>query len=115
SSTAPRSRATTGSASSSSPSRSWQERTSAGSGSDAPEALQARSGLLFADRARPSSRERPLDTAPRLGHQPLVFRRKGARLVALVSTVAYLGLEARAVEVQCQVAPGMPGFHLVGL
>jgi len=36
-------------------------------------------------------------------------------LVALVSTVAYLGLEARAVEVQCQIAPGMPGFHLVGL
>ena len=37
------------------------------------------------------------------------------RLVALVQTVAYLGLEARGVEVQCQVAPGMPGFHLVGL
>ena len=37
------------------------------------------------------------------------------RLVALVQTVAYLGLEARSVEVQCQVAPGMPGFHLVGL
>jgi len=36
-------------------------------------------------------------------------------LVALVSTVAYLGLEARAVEVQCQIAPEMPGFHLVGL
>ena len=36
-------------------------------------------------------------------------------MVALVSTVAYLGLEARAVEVQCQIAPGMPGFHLVGL
>lgn len=36
-------------------------------------------------------------------------------MVALVSTVAYLGLEARAVEVQCQVAPGMPGFFLVGL
>jgi magnesium chelatase family protein len=36
-------------------------------------------------------------------------------LVALVSTVAYLGLEARGVEVQCQIAPGMPGFHLVGL
>jgi len=36
-------------------------------------------------------------------------------LVALVSTVAYLGLEARGVEVQCQVAPGLPGFHLVGL
>ncbi|MFC0206103.1 YifB family Mg chelatase-like AAA ATPase [Novosphingobium soli] len=36
-------------------------------------------------------------------------------MVALVSTVAYLGLEARAVEVQCQIAPGMPGFTLVGL
>lgn len=36
-------------------------------------------------------------------------------MVELVSTVAYLGLEARAVEVQCQIAPGMPGFHLVGL
>ncbi|WP_043603077.1 YifB family Mg chelatase-like AAA ATPase [Novosphingobium sp. Rr 2-17] len=36
-------------------------------------------------------------------------------MVALVSTVAYLGLEARAVEVQCQVAPGMPAFALVGL
>ncbi|WP_031341827.1 YifB family Mg chelatase-like AAA ATPase [Novosphingobium lindaniclasticum] len=36
-------------------------------------------------------------------------------MVAVVSTVAYLGLEARAVEVQCQVAPGMPGFAVVGL
>jgi magnesium chelatase family protein len=36
-------------------------------------------------------------------------------LVALVSTVAYLGLEARGVEVQCQVAPGLPGFSVVGL
>jgi magnesium chelatase family protein len=36
-------------------------------------------------------------------------------LVALVSTVAYLGLEARSVEVQCQIAPGLPRFQLVGL
>ena len=36
-------------------------------------------------------------------------------MVALVPTVAYLGLEARAVEVQCQVGPGVPGFFLVGL
>ncbi|MXO75084.1 YifB family Mg chelatase-like AAA ATPase [Altererythrobacter aerius] len=36
-------------------------------------------------------------------------------MVALVRTVAYLGLEARAVEVQCQVAPGLPRFTLVGL
>jgi magnesium chelatase family protein len=36
-------------------------------------------------------------------------------MVALASTVAYLGLDARAVEVQCQVAPGLPKFHVVGL
>ena len=36
-------------------------------------------------------------------------------MVALVSTVAYLGLEARSVEVQCQIAPGLPRFNLVGL
>ncbi|WP_423143138.1 YifB family Mg chelatase-like AAA ATPase [Parablastomonas sp. CN1-191] len=36
-------------------------------------------------------------------------------MVALVSTVAYLGLEARSVEVQCQVAPGLPRFAVVGL
>jgi len=36
-------------------------------------------------------------------------------VVALISTVAYLGLEARAVEVQCQIAPGLPKFNVVGL
>lgn len=36
-------------------------------------------------------------------------------MVALVSTVAYLGLEARRVEVQCQIAPGLPRFAIVGL
>jgi magnesium chelatase family protein len=36
-------------------------------------------------------------------------------LVAVVSTVAYLGLEARPIEVQCQVAPGVPRFAIVGL
>ncbi|MXO56040.1 YifB family Mg chelatase-like AAA ATPase [Pontixanthobacter gangjinensis] len=36
-------------------------------------------------------------------------------MVALVRTVAYLGLEARAIEVQCQVAPGLPRFNIVGL
>src|SRR3546814_1044386 len=35
---------------------------------------------------------------------------KRESMVAIVSTTAYLGLEARAVEVQCQIAPGMPGF-----
>lgn len=36
-------------------------------------------------------------------------------MVALVRTVAYLGLEARPVEVQCQVASGLPRFSVVGL
>jgi magnesium chelatase family protein len=36
-------------------------------------------------------------------------------LVALVPTVAFLGLEARAVEVQVQVTPGLPAFVVVGL
>ncbi len=36
-------------------------------------------------------------------------------MVALVSTVAYLGLDARRVEVQCQLAAGLPAFNIVGL
>ncbi|GMN02013.1 YifB family Mg chelatase-like AAA ATPase [Erythrobacter sp. MTPC3] len=36
-------------------------------------------------------------------------------MVALVKTVAYLGLDARRVEVQCQVASGLPRFSIVGL
>ncbi|WP_016745831.1 YifB family Mg chelatase-like AAA ATPase [Rhizorhabdus wittichii] len=36
-------------------------------------------------------------------------------MVSHVATVAFLGLEARAVEVQVQVAPGMPAFVVVGL
>jgi magnesium chelatase family protein len=36
-------------------------------------------------------------------------------MVATVATVAYLGLEARAVEVQCQLVAGLPNFIVVGL
>ncbi len=36
-------------------------------------------------------------------------------MVARVSTVAFLGLEARSVEVQVQIAPGVPAFAVVGL
>lgn len=34
---------------------------------------------------------------------------------ASVSTVAYLGLDARSVEVQCQLVAGLPNFIVVGL
>src|SRR4051812_16455920 len=36
-------------------------------------------------------------------------------MTTLVSTVAYLGLEARAVEVQCSLIAGLPNFTVVGL
>jgi hypothetical protein len=35
-------------------------------------------------------------------------------MVQRVTTVAFEGIEARAVDVQVQVAPGLPAFNLVG-
>ena len=36
-------------------------------------------------------------------------------MVERVATVAFEGIEARAVDVQVQVAPGLPAFNIVGL
>ncbi|MFD1341676.1 YifB family Mg chelatase-like AAA ATPase [Litorisediminicola beolgyonensis] len=36
-------------------------------------------------------------------------------MVSQAHTVAFLGVEARPVEVQCAVTPGMPAFSIVGL
>ena len=36
-------------------------------------------------------------------------------MTATLATVAYLGLEARAVEVQVQLSSGLPAFVIVGL
>lgn len=36
-------------------------------------------------------------------------------MVAIAATVAYLGLDALGIEVQCQIAPGVPAFVIVGL
>ena len=36
-------------------------------------------------------------------------------MVARAYTVAFEGIEARIVEVQCAISPGLPGFSLVGL
>src|ERR1700742_1649679 len=38
-----------------------------------------------------------------------------AVMVQRVATVAFEGIEARAVDVQVQVAPGLPAFNVVGL
>jgi magnesium chelatase family protein len=35
-------------------------------------------------------------------------------MVQRVSTVAFEGIEARAVDVQVQVAPGLPAFAIAG-
>jgi magnesium chelatase family protein len=35
-------------------------------------------------------------------------------MVQHVSTVAFEGIEARGVDVQVQVAPGLPAFMMVG-
>ena len=59
--------------------------------------------------------QHPLDSERPFLHQTLKGFYGEFTLVALVSTVAYLGLEARGVEVQCQIAPGMPRFNVVGL
>ena len=36
-------------------------------------------------------------------------------MVTRAHTVAFLGVEAKPVEVQCAVTPGLPAFNLVGL
>ena len=36
-------------------------------------------------------------------------------MVARAYTVAFQGVEARLVEVQCAITAGLPAFHLVGL
>ena len=36
-------------------------------------------------------------------------------MVQRVTTVAFQGIEARPVDVQVQVAPGLPAFTVVGL
>jgi magnesium chelatase family protein len=50
---------------------------------------------------------------------PATFRYRRTRqrgtMVQRVSTVAFEGIEARAVDVQVQVAPGLPAFAIVGL
>src|SRR4051812_42000266 len=51
--------------------------------------------------------------------RPSAFRylhpQKRGGMVQRVSTVAFEGIEARAVDVQVQVAPGLPAFAIVGL
>ena len=68
-----------------------------------------------------------LGTAGALIHVPVLFLssqsrsatpncakgQAGSGMVQRVSTVAFEGIEARAVDVQVQVAPGLPAFAMV--
>ena len=48
-------------------------------------------------------------------HNPAIVatERGASRMVQHVATVAFEGIEARAVDVQVQVAPGLPAFNIV--
>src|SRR6266540_1836639 len=46
---------------------------------------------------------------------PLLSRASRGSMVQRVTTVAFEGIEALAVDVQVQVAPGLPAFNIVGL
>src|SRR5688500_8546541 len=60
-----------------------------------------------------ASRRRCRDRRERIVHRKRASLE--AAMVAQVATVAFLGLEARAVEVQVQIARGLPKFLVVGL
>jgi len=53
--------------------------------------------------------------SPRLTQACAVGGYCGGRMVAVAYTVAFEGVEARPVEVQCAVTPGLPAFSIVGL
>jgi hypothetical protein len=61
--------------------------------------------------------QRPQTCSPNVLALRLAFRYPGLRerggMVQRVSTVAFEGIEARAVDVQVQVAPGLPAFAMV--
>src|SRR5215207_7487582 len=65
---------------------------------------RSEAGRLFLDCSCPEP-ELPLVSSPSAG----------AVMVQRVATVAFEGIEARAVDVQVQVAPGLPAFNVVGL
>lgn len=44
-----------------------------------------------------------------------IFPERICALIARAHTLAFEGIETRAVEVQCAVSPGLPSFSLVGL
>ncbi len=46
---------------------------------------------------------------------PVKLPENGSAMATIAFTVAFEGVEARLVEVQCSVAAGLPGFTIVGL
>src|SRR5262249_18930629 len=54
------------------------------------------------------------DCSCRWGHFPLLSHASRGNMVQRVATVAFEGIEARAVDVQVRGAPGLPAFNVVG-
>lgn len=87
-----------------------------GFGSLGPGAAARRQAERRAFRRRsPAFFAPPLDSREAPRHDPTSGKGGTHHVIATVSTVAYLGLEARAVEVQCQLVSGLPNFLIVGL
>src|SRR6185295_18105626 len=91
----------------------------AGRGSTRPGLREDRSwrGLRRSNRARLAEFPLFCKCSCTVAHNRVLLpiRGRGPRMVQRVSTVAFEGIEARAVDVQVQVAPGLPAFHVVGL
>jgi hypothetical protein len=56
----------------------------------------------------------PNCSCPRIVRPLRFLAEQGQAMVQRVSTVAFEGIEARAVDVQVQVAPGLPAFNMLG-
>ena len=87
----------------------------------APKSLAARLGASIArpcfDSPNPTQGIRGDPPHPcRLTFSPLACPQSGrGRMVARIATVAFEGIESRAVDVQVLIAPGLPAFAIVGL
>src|SRR4051794_14425804 len=71
--------------------------------------------LSVRDNHTPERRHNQTDPLPPARAFRYLWLCGGGGMVQRVSTVAFEGIEARAVDVQVQVAPGLPAFAIVGL
>src|SRR5581483_10199998 len=73
--------------------------------------------MIIGQMAEINNIESVRDSCLHILHSILLLRESGEDrcMTQRVATVAFEGIEARAVDVQVQVAPGLPAFSIVGL